>query len=84
MEYKVTIPRKLILSEVDTDHDPDNNYSVTIKVKWSFVPEVQTWLSNHTGDVPTIMITHYDFEPLGFWIGFDIKETADAFKLAWY
>ena len=84
MTHKVIVPRELISPEVNVDNDVDNNYAVQLRIKWKFNPEVHAWLSSHIGKIPTIMITSYDFEPLDYWIEFDVAEIAEAFKLAWY
>lgn len=84
MKYKVIVPRELVSPHVTTEHDSNNDYVIQMRIKWSFIPEVEEWWNMYMGEVPRIMISRRDFDPPDYWVGFDIPETAEAFKLAWY
>jgi hypothetical protein len=84
MSCKLIIPSNLISSTVSSNVDADNNYAVTLQVKFSFIEDVEQWFIDHIGKSPFIMLNRRDFEPSEYWIKLPDQEIVDAFKLAWF
>lgn len=84
MTCKLIIPSDLISSTVSSNIDIENDYAVTLQVKFSFIEDVEQWFIDHIGKSPFIMLNRNDFEPPEYWVKLPSQDLADAFKLAWY
>lgn len=81
---EIKVPIKSDLITISTTFDNDDKFEhVKLKIKISFIKEVEAWLNAHFEELPKIYVTRYDFEENFYYICLPTVEAKTQFELTW-